>query len=451
MAVTKIHPIKTTLKKALKYICNPEKTDEKLLVSSFGCQAETADIEFAMTQNLAAYRSQNVLARHLIQAFEPGEVTPEKAHELGKQLADQVLGGKYEYVLTTHIDKGHVHNHIIFNNVDMVEHKRYNSNKNSYHQLRRASDQICKENGLSVIQNPVAKNIGRKEYEERKQGTSWKGNLQQAIDICIKDAKNFEHFLQLMQDKEYEIKQGKHIAFRAKGQERFTRAKTIGEDYTEERIKARLQEQKRTHKRNILLPSNILKINLLIDLNAHRVACNRGYQQWAKVYNLQQSANTLNFIRSEQITTYRELGERLQDLKEQYQQTGAELKQVESKSQELAQIINDLSKHQKLLPVVAAYQKAFNKKKFYAEHTAELIIFEAAKKTLERQGIPPNANIDTLKQHYADVQSAKQDLYRQYTKIRAKISTYEKVKNNADSLLRKPQRENQQEVKRGRG
>ena len=150
MAVTKTHPIKSTLKAAIDYICNPEKTDGKLLVSSYGCAAETADIEFSWTRRHAIDKGTN-LGRHLIQAFQPGEVTPEQAHEIGMELAKEILGGKYEFVLTTHIDKNHVHNHLIFNAVSFSDHKHYHSNKRSYHDIRRTSDRLCKEHGLSVI------------------------------------------------------------------------------------------------------------------------------------------------------------------------------------------------------------------------------------------------------------------------------------------------------------
>ena len=151
MAVTKIHPIKSTLKKALDYIENPDKTEGKMLVTSFGCSYETADIEFEMLLAQAIQKGNN-LAHHLIQSFAPGEATPEQAHEIGKQLADEVLQGKYSYVLTTHIDKGHVHNHLIFCAVDMVNHRKYNSNRQSYAYIRRTSDRLCREHGLSVVQ-----------------------------------------------------------------------------------------------------------------------------------------------------------------------------------------------------------------------------------------------------------------------------------------------------------
>ena len=150
MAVTKIKPIKSTLSKALDYIQNPDKTDEKLLVSSFGCSYETADIEFAFTLSQALDNGNNV-AHHLIQSFEPSEVDFEKAHEIGRQLADAVTKGQHEYVLTTHIDKGHVHNHIVFCAVNFVDHHKYVSNRRSYYGIRNISDRLCRENGLSVV------------------------------------------------------------------------------------------------------------------------------------------------------------------------------------------------------------------------------------------------------------------------------------------------------------
>ena len=172
-----------------------------------------------------------VIARHLIQSFDVGEVTPKQAHEIGKQFADEWLKGKYEYVIATHIDKGHCHNHIIFNAVNYVDFHAYRSNKQTYRQMRQLSDEICKEHGLSVIPPSQSKGMSYKEYTEAKRGTSWKQKLKQTIDRCVITAKDYDEFLKMMQDAGYEIKTGKYISFRAEGQERFTRAKTIGENY----------------------------------------------------------------------------------------------------------------------------------------------------------------------------------------------------------------------------
>lgn len=236
------------MSKAIAYILNPEKTDEKLLVSSYGCASETAAREFEWTRKIAEQKGMNpvrIIARHVIQSFEIGEVTPELAHEIGKQFADEILGGKYEYVLTTHIDKDHVHNHLIFNAVDFVDYHAYKSYKRIYYDMREVSDRLCKENGLSVIPPSQNKGMGYKEYTEAKRGTSWKQKLKQTIDRLVITAKDYDDFLRLMQEAGYEIKTGKYISFRAKGQERFTRSKTIGENYTENASRSGLPDGRR--------------------------------------------------------------------------------------------------------------------------------------------------------------------------------------------------------------
>ena len=190
------------MSKAIAYILNPEKTDEKLLVSSYGCASETAAREFEWTRRIAGQKGMNpvrIIARHVIQSFEIGEVTPELAHEIGKQFADEILGGKYEYVLTTHIDKDHVHNHLIFNAVDFVDYHAYKSYKRIYYDMREVSDRLCKENGLSVIPPSQNKGMSYKEYTEAKRGTSWKQKLKQTIDRLVITAKDYDNLADLLQ------------------------------------------------------------------------------------------------------------------------------------------------------------------------------------------------------------------------------------------------------------
>ena len=278
MAVTKIHPIKRALKAAIDYICNPEKTDGKLLVSSYGCVAETADIEFAWTRRHAIDKGTN-LGRHLIQAFQPGEVTPEQAHEIGMELAKEILGGKYEFVLTTHIDKDHVHNHLIFNAVSFADHKHYHSNKRSYHDIRRTSDWLCKEHGLSVIIPGQDKGKSYIERQAAQNGTSYKAKLKAAIDRLLPACSNLEELLRRLQREGYEIKRGKYISARAPDQERFTRLKTLGVDYTEEALAARIAGRSRpSHQPK----QRNGKINLLIDIqNNIKAQQSAGYRRWA--------------------------------------------------------------------------------------------------------------------------------------------------------------------------
>ena len=195
MAYIKIFPIKVTDKKALDYITNPDKTDEKLLVSSFGCSPETADLEFAMTREMAKKNGMDKgdnLAFHLIQSFKPGEVDAETAHRLGQQFADEVLKGKYEYVISTHVDKNHIHNHIIFNAANFVDHHKYVSNKRSYHKICRISNRICHENGLATSMPTGEKSKSYKENMEYHRGTSWKAKLRVAVDKAIWSSINYE-------------------------------------------------------------------------------------------------------------------------------------------------------------------------------------------------------------------------------------------------------------------
>ena len=323
MAVTKIHPIKSTLKKALDSIENPDKTYDKMLVSSFACSYETADIEFEM-RLAQAYQKGNNLAHHLIQSFAPGEATPEQAHEIGRQLADEVLQGKYPYVLTTHIDKGHVHNHIIFCAVDMVNQRKYISNKQSYAYIRRTSDRLCKENGLSVVKPGQSKGKSYAEWDAQRKGTSWKAKLKAAIDAAIPQAKDFDDFLRLMQAQGYEIKPGKFISFRAPGQERFTRCKTLGEAYTEEAIKERIKGRVITR-----VPKERKGISLRIDLeNNIKAQQSAGYEKWVTLHNLKQAAKTLNFLTEHGIDTSPDLESRVAEITAASDEAAAALKAI---------------------------------------------------------------------------------------------------------------------------
>ena len=319
MAVTKIKPIRGTVNKAIAYIIDPKKTDDELLVSSFSCAAsDAAAKEFEWTRNLAAQQGAQiptVLARHLIQSFDVGEVSPEVAHEIGKQFADEWLKGKYEYVIATHIDKGHCHNHIIFNAVNFVDYHSYRSNKRTYRELRQLSDAICKEHGLSVIPPSQNKGMDYKEYTEAKRGTSWKQKLRQTIDRLVITANDWDEFLKLMQEAGYEIKPGKYISFRAEGQERFTRAKTIGENYSEERLKERIAGR---NPRKQQMQTERKGISLIIDIqNSIKAQESKGYEHWAKINNLKQAAKTLNFLTEHGLTSYAELEAKVaQELKE---------------------------------------------------------------------------------------------------------------------------------------
>ena len=437
MAVTKIKAIRGTLSKAIAYILNPEKTDEKLLVSSYGCASETAAREFEWTRKIAEQKGMNpvrIIARHVIQSFEIGEVTPELAHEIGKQFADEILGGKYEYVLTTHIDKDHVHNHLIFNAVDFVDYHAYKSYKRIYYDMREVSDRLCKENGLSVIPPSQNKGMGYKEYTEAKRGTSWKQKLKQTIDRLVITAKDYDDFLRLMQEAGYEIKPGKYISFRAEGQERFTRSKTIGENYTEERIKERIagrtprRSQRQTTPKGISLIGDIQERIRLID--------SKGYEYKAKLTILKEAARTLNYLTENNLLQYADLEKKVEDVHSSYDRTGKELKGVEARLREVQPLIKNISNYQRLKPVYDAFQKAKDKPSFKAKHEAELVIFEAARSTLlAMQGDEKLPSLKTLQAEQQRLLDEQQRLYDERAKLKKEVKQIETIKSNVDTFL----------------
>lgn len=437
MAVTKIKAIRGTLSKAIAYILNPEKTDEKLLVSSYGCASETAAREFEWTRKIAEQKGMNpvrIIARHVIQSFGIGEVTPELAHEIGKQFADEILGGKYEYVLTTHIDKDHVHNHLIFNAVDFVDYHAYKSYKRIYYDMREISDRLCKENGLSVIPPSQNKGMGYKEYTEAKRGTSWKQKLKQTIDRLVITAKDYDDFLRLMQEAGYEIKTGKYISFRAEGQERFTRSKTIGEKYTEERIKERIAGRTPRRSRKQTTPNGI---SLIGDIQERiRLIDSKGYEHKAKLTILKEAARTLNYLTENNLLQYADLEKKVEDVHSSYDRIGKELKGVEARLREVQPLIKNISNYQRLKPVYDAFQKTKDKPGFKAKHEAELVIFEAARSTLlAMQGDEKLPSLKTLQAEQQRLLEEQQRLYDERAKLKKEVKQIETIKSNVDTFL----------------
>ena len=441
MAVTKTHPIKSTLKAAIDYICNPEKTDGKLLVSSYGCAAETADIEFSWTRRHAIDKGTH-LGRHLIQAFEPGEVTPEEAHEIGMELAKEILGGKYEFVLTTHTDKNHIHNHLIFNAVSFTDHKHYHSNKRSYHEIRSASDRICKEHGLSVIIPGKDKGKSYIEHQAARAGTSYKAALRKAIDRLIPGCADFEDLLLRLQREGYEIKRGKYVSCRAPGQERFTRMKTLGVDYTEETIISRIAGGSRPSRQP---KQHDGRISLLIDIqNNLKARQSAGFVHWAKLNNLKQAARTMNFLTEHGIESYTELEARLAAVTGQRDSTHASLKETEDRIAELSLVMKHADTYRRLKPLYEQYRHSRDKEKFLRGHESGIIIFEAAARELKKLGAAPLPSAERMEKELSELTARKEALLAGYRAARSEAREYETIRQNGDALLSVPQEQEQQ-------
>ena len=440
MAVTKTHPIKSTLKAAIDYICNPEKTDGKLLVSSYGCAAETADIEFAWTRRYAIDKGTN-LGRHLIQAFQPGEVTPEQAHEIGMELAREILGGRYEFVLTTHIDRDHVHNHLIFNAVSFADHKHYHSNKRSYHFIRRTSDRICKEHGLSVIVPGQDRGKSYIEHQAERAGTSYKAKLRAAIDRLLPGCKDLEGLLERLRREGYEVKRGKYISVRAPEQERFTRFKTLGADYAEDALTARMAGRARPSRQP---KQQSGKISLLIDIqNNIKAQQSAGYRHWATIENLKRIAETSNFLTEHGIGSMEELTERCEAAFASVQRLRAQIQETSAQLERLALVKKHTETYRRLKPVYDRYKAAKDKEKFLRGYESEIILFEAAARETQRLGAVPLPSAERIKVETEELTARSTALKAEQAKAQREARAYETMRRNVEKFLAPPKQEPQ--------
>ena len=428
MAITKIHPIKSTLNLAISYIVNDEKTDEQILVSTHKCHQETAHTQFLKTRENIGTKG-TVLARHLIQSFLPGEVNPKTAHQIGLELCRKILKDEYEFVLSTHIDKGHIHNHIVFNNVNMITGKCYQSNKRSYHQIRYQSDKLCKENNLSVVDEfyesykKKYKTNGKSWYEneQAKRGTSWKSRLRFDIDRMIKQSKNWEEFLQKMAELGYEIKYGKHIAFKPKDKARFTRAKTIGEDYSEERLKERIAE------REFIKAHTVKKrIGNVIDMNTNvKVKESKGYEYWATKHNLNTMAESVIYIREHGIKSVKQLDEFIRKSADKRQNLQDQIKVIDKEMQELSATMEQVHIVKKYREYYKEYKANPSDKVFSNEYKSQITLYENA--------------LSELKKSYSKLPNSK-DILDKLDKLQEKKNTlmgeYFSSKSTMDELYR---------------
>lgn len=443
MAITKIHPIKSTLNLAIDYITSNDKTDEQILISSDGCSPATAHLQFMNTRETNNTRG-TVLARHLIQSFVPGEVSPDKAHEIGLALAKEVLNGEYEYVLATHVDRNHIHNHIIFNNVNWKTGKCYQSNKRSYHKIRSQSDQLCKENNLVVIDEYYEKYKKKyktrgksyKEYQEDKKGRSWKNRLQFDIDRAIKKAKDWENFLQLMKEYGYEIKHGKHIAFKKiEDQKRFTRAMSIGEDYTEERLKERILEEISMNRKRPKSPFKPL--DKIIDISANdKIKSSPGYKYWATKHNLSAIAETINQVRNEGIKSRSQLEKALQDKASEIQKLLTDIKEIEKNIDSKNQMMENRYIIEQYKEIHKYAKENPGDKAFLNEYGPQLMLYKkAVSESFQDSNVLP-----TSKQIYEDLENLhtkKESLIEKLSQSRQEQDRLYQYKKNYDSYLGK--------------
>lgn len=398
MAITKIHPVHRTLGKTVKYITNPDKTDGQLLVTTFGCSVGTVVEEFAMTERLGNDRG-NTLAQHMIQSFKPGEVTPEEAHRIGIELVNALTAGRHEYIITPHIDKGHIHNHVIFNQTDFVDHRKFRSNKQTIRTMRDQNDRICAEHGLDVIREPKGTFFSHYEWQKRREGNSYKHKLQVAIDKSIACSATYDDFLKCMSSMGYEIKLGKYISFRAKDQERFTRAKVLGTDYTEERILERIKNREPViigAFRPLSFASDGIGLIMLVE-NYIKCQESPAYRHKVQVGNVKKLAATYNHLKDHGIDSVETLASKEQELRDTISARRSEIRAIESDILKLGEQAKYAERIHTLQPIWNAYCKSGKNPRFRETHRAELMLYEAVKKAIDAfKADDPTADSDTL-------------------------------------------------------
>ena len=436
MAYTKIHAITATVDKAVAYICNSDKTDESIYISSYACAPETAAIDFKYTLDHCRENSPNK-AYHLIRAFAPGEVSYEEAHQIGRELADKVLEGKYSYVVTTHIDKGHVHNHIIFCAADNLEHDKYHDCKQTYYRIRKLSDELCSEHNLSVIIPCGERGKKYNEWQSEKNGTAWKAQIRKDINAAIKSSSTYEEFLLLMKAKGYEIKgeifgddAPKYISFRPLGKDRFVRGsvKSLGREYTKERIKERIDLKR---ERKAIIPKRDYANRKLIDTSDEKFQNSPGLQRWAAIENLKIAAQAYNVAGS-----MRELEEKIAVTAATGKEAKQTVRKLENRIKDLAEIIKYAEQYKANKPYNIAYKKAKNPDAYFRRHESQIILYDGARRMLEQAGISlKGLNIDKLKSEYQELTAQKKELTSTYKNCEKELKALNRKLENLNQYL----------------
>ena len=421
-----------------------EKTNDGELVSFYMCSPETAAEEFEISKQLyhqITGRKQSpehdIIMYRIIQSFKPGEISPEDANRLGYELAMKFTRGQHQFVVSTHVDKAHIHTHIEFNSTNLNCDAKFQNVKNSAFILRRLNDELCRAHGISVIENPKPSAKKQKEIAAVKYGTSHKEQLRQTIDRVLPDCQGYDDFLAKMRAEGYEIREGKKLSFRAPGWGRFTRSDKLGADYTKEALRERSTNRGgRSSAARKAVPHAGRKVNMLIDIQAKMAAGKgAGYERWAKIFNLKEAAKTLNFLIENDLTDYDELTARAEQAGDRFDEVSRRIKQLEGRMAEVAQLKTHIINYSKTREVYAAYKKSRHKKEFLAEHGAEIAQHEAAKKAFDALGGKPIPKVAQLSQEYAALLAEKQEQYAEYKALRQDMIAYRTAKQNVDKIL----------------
>ena len=465
MATTKIHAIKSTLGKAIKYICNEQKTDHNVLISSYGCGVQSAefDFKFLLGKNQSSGpNSEPNLAYHLIQSFAPGEVTGEEAHAISQELADRLLQGKYPYVLATHIDRDHVHSHLIFCSVNNQDYKKYHRCTQSYNQIRKLSDEICAEHGKSVIKETTRTGKTYAEWMHERKGDSWKAKIKKDIDECILISRSYEEFLQRMRDKGYEINgetfgegSAKYISFRPYGKDRFVRgrAQSLGADYTKEKIRERIEERSSLGTEKVLqnISGPLLTIEeylrkhqtgsptSLIDTSGEKFANSIGLSKWADKENFKRFAAMYAELGGQGFQSIQELKDRIKELRLQAHQEKKTVISLEREIKEFGNIRSFAKQYLGNKKYHVNYQNSKDKERYYRMHFDQINMFDSASEWLKSSGINTSTlNLSKIEEHYQKLTADKNRLSDSYIAKEAECDRLKKIDDSLSKFLDDP-------------
>lgn len=428
------------------YAKNPDKTNEGEHISSYECDPRTVQGEFMLSKRqyddiTGRKQASNVIAYQIRQSFKPGEITPELANKIGYELGMSFTKGNHAFIVATHVDKSHIHSHIIFNSTSLDCTKKFRDFKRSGKALAQISDRLCLENGLSIIENPKRSKGHYGKWLGDENPLSHSDKLRQTIDeVLAQKPKTFDAFLQLMQGAGYEIKSGKHYAFKCAEQKKFIRLRSLGEGYSEDEIKAIIEgkaPQREVKKTAAKQPKRQEKsVNLLVDIQAKlQQGKSKGYEQWAKIFNLKQMAQTVNFLQEHKLLAYSDLEEKARKCTATFDELNTQIKTAEKRMAEIGVLKTHIINYAKTRDIYTDYRKAGYSKKFYEEHRAELTLHKAAKAAFDELGMKKLPTVKTLQTEYADLLLQKKKAYRQYHAAKKEMQDILTAKANIDRLL----------------
>ena len=424
------------LKNRTDYIENPDKTEQGQFVSNYACSALTADEEFMLTKrqyDLVNGRRQksDVIAYQIRQSFRPGKITAEEANKVGYELAMRFTKGKHAFVVATHTNRQHIHNHVIFNSTALDGSRKFRDFFFSALAVQRLSDLICLEHQLPVIE--------KKPYRERQKRVLYppkesnRDQLCGVIDSILADKPgSYEEFLKKLEQQGYEVKRGKFTSVKGVRQKRFIRFRTLGTGYGEDEIKAVL-EGEAEHRPYQKQPLKEQPFQLLVDIQGKMAAGKSvGYKKWATKFNLKEMSKTLLFLQEQKISSVEELRERAAVATERYHAMGDSIKAAETRLAEIAVLKTHIINYAKTRPAYDAYRKSGYSKKFLEAHREEITLHKAAKAAFDEAGMKKLPKVKELDAEYAELLIKKKAAYPDYRKARDEMQELMKAQKNVE-------------------